>query len=267
VQAPLAQASITDLDRYCWPDPEHPLRTEGLKERVEALHAQGEYAIGSNIVGHGGLLEHGCYLRGTEQFLVDLMVEKELAAALLDRLTDLFISLYDRLLSIAGPYLDLVYWAEDFGSQTGMLISENLYLEFFKERHRRIFEFIKEHCPQAKILFHSCGAIYPLIEHLIETGIDVLNPLQPLATDMDPLRIKKEFGDRLCFCGAIDIQKALPGSVEDVEAEVKTRIGQLGPGGGYILAPANYIQNNTPAENVVHLCKTARKYGTYPLKV
>jgi uroporphyrinogen decarboxylase len=267
VQAPLAQASITDLDRYSWPDPEHPLRTEGVKERVEALHAQGEYAIGSNIVGHGGLLEHGCYLRGTEQFLVDLMVEKQLAAALLDRLTDLFIGLYDRLLSVTGPYLDLVYWAEDFGSQTGMLISEDLYVEFFKERHRRIFEFIKSRCPQGKILFHSCGAIYPLIEHLIETGIDVLNPLQPLATDMDPLRIKEEFGDRLCFCGAIDIQKALPGSMEDVETEVKTRIGQLGPGGGYILAPANYIQNNTPAENVVHLCEMARKYGTYPLKV
>jgi len=267
VQAPLAQASIADLDRYTWPDPDHPLRTEGLKERVEALHAQGEYAIGSNIVGHGGLLEHGCYLRGTEQFLVDLMVEKELAAALLDRLTNLFMGLYDKLLSVAGPYLDLVYWAEDFGSQTGMLISEELYMEFFKERHRRIFEFIKKRCPRSKILFHSCGAIYPLIEHLIEVGIDILNPLQPLATGMDPQHIKEEFGERLSFCGGIDIQKALPGSIADVETEIKTRIGQLGSGGGYILAPANYIQNNTPAENVVYLCEMTRKYGTYPLTV
>ena len=116
-----------------------------------------------------------------------------------------------------------------------------------------------------KILFHSCGAVYPLIEHLIEIGVDVLNPLQPLATGMDPLLIKNQFGDRLSFCGAIDIQKALPGSREEVELEVKTRIAQMGPGGGYILAPANYIQNNTPAENVVHLCRMAREYGVYPL--
>ena len=266
VQAPLAEASIGDIDGYTWPDPKHPLRTEGLKERVEALHAQGEYAIGSNIVGHGGLLEHGCYLRGTEQFLVDLMVEKEMAAALLDKLTDLFIGLYDTLLSVVGPYLDLVYWAEDFGSQTGPLISESLYLEFFKERHHRIFDFIKARCPQAKILFHSCGSVYPLIGHLIEVGVDVLNPLQPLATGMDPKAIKKEFGPRLCFSGAIDIQKALPGTKQDVETEVRTRIEQLAPGGGYILAPANYIQNNTPPENVVYLCETVHRYGKYPIK-
>lgn len=267
IEAPLAGATIADLDAYQWPDPNHPLRTEGLEKRVKALHAQGEYAIGSNIVGHGGLLEHGCYLRGTEQFLIDMMVDKELAAAILDRLTDLFIGLYDTLLSVAGPYLDLVYWAEDFGSQTGMLISSSLYEEFFKKRHRRIFDYIKSRCPQAKILFHSCGAIYPLIGHLIDVGIDVLNPLQPLATDMNPEKIKAEFGDHLCFCGAIDIQKALPGSLEDVEQEVRTRIAHLAPGGGYILAPANYIQNNTPAENVVQLCALARKYGKYPIGV
>lgn len=266
VQAPLAEASIDAIDGYAWPDPKHPLRTEGLKERVETLHAQGEYAIGSNIVGHGGLLEHGCYLRGTEQFLVDLMVEKELAAALLDKLTEIFIGLYETLLSVAGPYLDIVYWAEDFGAQTGPLISESLYVEFFKERHRRIFDFIKTCCPWAKILFHSCGAVYPLIEHLIEVGVDVLNPLQPLATGMDPQRIKQEFGRRLCLSGGIDIQKALPGTKQEVEAEVRTRIEQLAPSGGYILAPANYIQNNTPPENVVHLCEMTRRYGKYPIK-
>jgi uroporphyrinogen decarboxylase len=146
------------------------------------------------------------------------------------------------------------------------LISESMYVEFFKERHRRIFDFIKACCPQAKILFHSCGTVYPLIQHMIEVGVDVLNPLQPLATGMDPQRIKQEFGQRLCLSGAIDIQKALPGTKQQVEAEVRTRIEQLAPSGGYILAPANYIQNNTPPENVVHLCETAHRYGVYPIK-
>jgi len=267
VQAPLQQASLEDLESYPWPDTRDPIRVEGLAQRIKTLQACGEYALASNIVGHGGLLEHGCYLRGTEQFFVDLLAEKEMAAALLDKLTDIFIGLYDTLLEVAGPYLDLVYWAEDFGSQTGLLISEALYVEFFKERHRRIFAFIKSRCPRVKVLFHSCGAVYPLIRHLVEVGVDVLNPLQPLAAGMNPRMIKQEFGDRLCFCGAIDIQKALPGTLQEVEREVRARIKQLGPGGGYILAPANYIQNNTPPENVVHLCELARKLGRYPLRL
>lgn len=267
VQPPLKDADLDGLDSYAWPDTKAPIRIEGLEERVKRIYDEGEYAIASNIVGHGGLLEHGCYLRGTEQFLMDLLIDKEMAAKLLDKLTDIFIGLYDTLLSAAGSYLDLVYWAEDFGSQTGMLISEELYLEFFKERHYKIFNYIKSRSPQVKLLFHSCGAVYPLIHHLIDIGVDVLNPLQPLATGMDSGEIKKKFGDRLCFCGAVDIQKALPGNLEDVEQEVKRRIRQLAPGGGYILAPANYIQNNTPPENVVQLCKMAHKYGKYPLEL
>lgn len=263
--AVLAKASIEDLKTYPWPDIKDPVRTIGLKERAEALYSEGEYAIGSNITGHGGLLEHGTYLRGTEQFLMDLMIEKDFAHALLDRIMDVFIGFYDVMLSEVGRYLDIVYWAEDFGSQTSMLISEDLYVEFFKDRHRKIFEFIKSRAPRAKILFHSCGAIYPLIKHFVDIGVDILNPLQPLAAGMDTGKIKKEFGGRICFLGAIDIQEALPGTIEQVEEEVKTRISEMAGGGGYILAPANYIQNNTPAENVIHLVECVKKYGRYSI--
>ncbi len=266
VNPPLYPANIADLYSFEWPDPGDPVRVEGLKKRAERFHREGEYALVSNIVGHGGLIEHGCYLRGTDQFFMDVALDKKLVHALLARITDVFIGLYDVLLGEVGEYLDLVYWAEDFGTQTSLLLSPEMYREFFKHLHKKIFEFIKRKAPHVKLMFHSCGAVYPIVADLIETGIDILNPLQPLARGMDLDTLKQEYGNVISFCGAVDIQRALPGSLEDVEQEVKLRIRQLAPGGGYILAPANYIQNNTPPENVVHMCKTARSYGVYPIE-
>jgi uroporphyrinogen decarboxylase len=105
-----------------------------------------------------------------------------------------------------------------------------------------------------------------LIEDFIDIGVEILNPVQPLAAGMDSFGLKKRFVDQLSFHGGIDLQEALPGSKDDVRKEVETRIEAFGPGGGYILGPANHIQNDTPAENVILLYQYAREYGTYPLK-
>jgi uroporphyrinogen decarboxylase len=104
-----------------------------------------------------------------------------------------------------------------------------------------------------------------LIDDFIDIGVEILNPVQPLAAGMDSAELKKRYGRRLSFHGGIDLQKALPGSPDDVRREVETRIGAFGPGGGYILAPANHIQQDTPAENVVLLYRYAAEYGRYPL--
>jgi uroporphyrinogen decarboxylase len=114
-------------------------------------------------------------------------------------------------------------------------------------------------------MFHSDGQITPLLEDLIDIGIDVVHPLEPLP-GTDFLEIKKQFGDRIAFLGAIDISHALPGNEEDVIAEVQNRIRQLAPGGGYILAPSNHIQADVPPENVVTLYNTAQRYGDYPIR-
>jgi uroporphyrinogen decarboxylase len=266
-EPPLRGKSIDEIERFTWPDTKNPVRIKGLEERVQRLKQENEYAIVANHLATAGLLEWGGFLRGTEQFFMDLLIEKELAHFLLDKINEVFMGLYDLFLSVAGPALDILYWAEDYGSQAGLLVSKEVYREFFKERHARLFRFIKERAPHVKIQFHSCGAVSELIPDLIETGIEIINPLQPLAAGMDPASLKKTYGKRLCFSGSIDIQKALPGTLEEVEQEVKLRINQLGPGGGYIVAPANHIQDNTPPENVVHLSKMTRKYGNYPLSV
>jgi len=175
--------------------------------------------------------------------------------------------LYRILLDAVGPYVHLVQWASDYGTQDALFISPETYREMLKPYDKEIIDFIREHAPRAKKFFHSCGSIYPIIPDLIDIGVEVLNPLQPLAAGMDSARIKKEFGDRLCFHGAIDIQQALPGSLDDVERELRTRLAALAPGGGYILAPANHIQPDVPGANVVHLYRLAAELGRYPLEV
>lgn len=266
-EPPLRGKGIEDIEGFTWPDAKNPVRVKGLKERLARLKAENEYAIVANHLATAGFLEWGGFLRGTEQFFMDLLIEKELAHVLLDKINEVFMGLYDVFLSVAGPALDMLYWAEDYGSQAGLLVSRDIYREFFKERHAKLFRFIKEKAPQVKIQFHSCGAVSEIIPDLIETGIDILNPLQPLAAGMDLVSLKKTYGKNICFSGGIDIQKALPGLLEEVEEEVKLRIGQLGSGGGYIVAPANHIQDNTPPENVVHLSKMVRTYGAYPISI
>jgi uroporphyrinogen decarboxylase len=115
---------------------------------------------------------------------------------------------------------------------------------------------------------HTCGSVYRLLPDLIDAGVEILNPVQVSARDMDTRRLKAEFGDRLTFMGAIDTQRVLPfGSVEEVQDEVERRISHLGPGGGFILAPVHNVQADVPPENLVAMYRHARKVGRYPLQV
>ena len=133
-----------------------------------------------------------------------------------------------------------------------------MWEEYILPRHLRLNAAIRQF--DVKIMYHSCGAVYPLIGELIDKmGIDVLNPLQPRAAGMDPKRIKREYGDRLSFYGAIDIQETMPhGTPQDVWAEARERCEVLGHGGGYIMATAHYTQADTPLENLLALYHTPR---------
>ena len=129
-----------------------------------------------------------------------------------------------------------------------------------------MFAAIKERNPDVVVAYHSCGSIAPIVPDLIEIGLEVLNPIQPNAAGMDPAALKAAYGDRLAFFGGIDTQGVVPfGSADDVRAEVRRRIGELGCGGGYLLAPAHDIQPEVPTANVLALFEAAREYGAYPL--
>lgn len=142
--------------------------------------------------------------------------------------------------------------ADDLGAQNGPLISPEIYRKLIKPRHQQLISFIKKNS-KAKVLFHTDGGIYPFVEDLIEMGVDILNPIQVSAKGMDAKGLKKEFGDSLSFWGGIDTQKILPyGSTKDVEEEVKKRIDELAPGGGYILASVHNLQPDVPPEQYLH---------------
>jgi uroporphyrinogen decarboxylase len=262
---PLAQASLDDLERFPWPHPRAPGRTDGLLERVRFLHDKTDYAIAARPTPGFGVFEMCCVLRGDAQYLMDLVGDKPFARALAQKVTEVILGFYQVLLDKVGDYLHLVQYSGDYGTQRSLVMSPATYREMLKPFDAEIIRSIKGLAPRAKVMLHSCGAIRSIIPDLIEIGVDVLNPLQPLAAGMDSAKIKVEFGRSLCFHGAIDIQRALPGALEDVERELRMRLAALGRGGGYIVAPSNYIQPDVPAENVVHLYRLAAELGRYPL--
>lgn len=264
---PLKNATLEEIENFKWPFPDKNWDVSQLVQRAENLYKNTDYAIVAKaVMSGGGLLERSYYLRSIDDLFVDMSINKEVAHYIIDKVTEIEIALWDIYLKAIGPYVHIIQRASDLGTQLGLFISPKMYIEFLKPAEIKIISHIKKLAPKAKIWFHSCGAITELIDDFIDIGIDILNPVQPLAKGMDSFMLKKRYGKKLVFHGGIDLQKALPGSIEDVKKEVETRIKAFGPGGGYILAPANHIQSDTPPENVIFLYEYAKEYGKYPLK-
>jgi len=263
VDSPIRTATIADLDRYAWPDLAHPSRFMGLREKAKAIQDAGYAVVALSGVSP---FEQAYMMRGVEQWLLDLAGDPDFALALLRKITDLMKASVIRLLEEAGDYIDVVVTGDDLGSQTATLISPRMYRRMIKPFHAEIYQEIKKRT-KAKVFYHSDGNIYPLLGDLVEIGIDLLNPVQVNAGDMgDTARLKREFGDRLSFCGAIDTGWVLPhGTPADVRAEVRRRIKDLGPGGGYILASVHCIQPDVPMENIIAMLDEAKAAGKYPL--
>ena len=264
---PLANATVESLDDYPgWPDPLDPERCAGLKEQTDHLYHDTDYAL----VGCPSMnmtWERAWYLCGFERLLVSLVNDLDFVHALLRRVTDLTKIALEQYLCVAGPYIQVIKMADDLGSQAGPLMSVKTYCNVVKPYHRELFSFIKKHT-KAKIFLHTCGSVYKLLPELIEAGVEILNPVQVSAKDMDTRRLKAEFGDRLSFWGAIDTQHVLPnGSIDDVKREVERRIADLAPGGGYIIAPVHNAQADVPPENILTMYRHARQVGRYPLQI
>ena len=265
VDWPLKDATIEDLETYRWPDPHDPGRTEGLREEAKRLREKTEYAVIADTPVLG-IFECGSIcLRGIERLMMDLILDKPFARALFDKLADVHIELYRQYLDAVGEYIDVIMVTDDLGGENGPLISPELYRELIKPAQKRLWQFIKDNTG-AYLFLHSCGSISKFIPDLIEIGVDILNPIQVAAKDMDTRRLKDEFGDKLIFWGGIDTQRILPfGSPEDVESEVKKRIADMAPGGGYVLTAVHNIQAGVPPENICMMYDAARKYGAYPI--
>jgi uroporphyrinogen decarboxylase len=261
-------ASIDDIDRLVrWPDLTDSRWMDGVADRARFLCEQTDYFVVMRMVASHGPFQTACDLRDTENFLLDMAIRPEFARTLLEKVTTVLEGLLELAMQAGGKYFDMIELpGDDYAGNTNTIMSPAMFREFVKPCLKRMVNVIKGHNPDTKIMLHSDGAITKLLPDIIDLGVDVIHPLEPLpATDLTA--VKDEFGKQVTFLGGIDISHAMPGSEEDVIMEAKRRIAQLGPGGGYILAPSNHLQADVPAENVVTLFETASQFGKYPIQV
>ena len=256
--SPLKDATIADLDDYPWPDPDAPSRYEGLADEARRLDKETAYSlVGASI--WSGPFQQCWYLRGMQKFLEDMILNPEFATALLERVTAIYTRLYENFLNAVGEYLDVVETYDDLGGQTGPLISPRLYRRIVKPAHGRLFAAVHAKT-KAKLFYHSCGAIKPLVDDLIEIGVDILNPIQPLPELMDPEELSARWGDRLIFHGGLDVQKLLyNGTPDQVRVSACRYLDTLGPE-RYIMSPTCPILPGTPPENLVAAFGVAENY-------
>jgi uroporphyrinogen decarboxylase len=250
VENPLKEPTLDALERMAWPDPAHPEEIKGLCEEVAGLRAKTDKAIVARCFS-GGLSDIVYSLRGMDNFLTDLFLNTVFAEALLDTAEQWFTAKCTAYMEAVGDFVDLFEYGNDYGTQRGLVMAPDLYRRHFKPRETRVFEAIKSRS-RAKVFYHSCGGIYDIIGDLIDSGVDILNPLQPNAAGMMPERIVGEFGRDLSFCGGIDVQHLLPyGTPEQVRDETKRVASIYNRYGGYILAASHCIQADVPPENVL----------------
>ena len=269
VYVPLADAtSVHDIERHLtaivtYDTPAHLDKSyEELAAQAQALREHSDYALVGFFGGH--ILQAGRVLRGWETFLMDLLVNKAFAQALMDRLLAAHLERLERYAATVGPYLDVIHFEEDLGMQDRPLMSPAVYREMLKPYHQKLFERARELC-DAFILLHTDGAVAPFIPDFIEMGVDAINPVQVSAAGMDIRKLKREFGRDIAFWGAgCDSQTIVPfGTPAQVADEVKRTIDILAAGGGFIFAPIHNVQPGVPAENTVAMFRTAREYGVY----
>ena len=257
---------VEQVEEYVWPDADDPSRMEGVVEWAKYLHEQTDYAVVGMVGGPWGVFEiceH--YMRGFDKFLIDLVRHRELAEAMMNKCMQLALDMNRVLLDEVGDYLDIIQVGDDLGHQQGLIISPKMYRDLIKPRHTKIYGDIHKRAPHIKVLYHSCGAIEPLIKDLIEVGVDILNPIQPLAFGMESRNLKTKYGEMLSFHGGIDLQRAMAesGTMEELREEIDGRLDALAPGGGYILAPAHNIQPDSTPEKILEIYDYALKKGRY----
>jgi uroporphyrinogen decarboxylase len=252
-------AGINDVDSFEMPDFKDEGRYEASKEMIEKYGK--EYGIMGGVACT--LFELSWYLRGMDNVMQDMMLNKDFLHAFLDKLLTW---VWDAGTILVNYGVDVLWIGDDFGSQDKMLISPELFREFFKPRYDKLFSHLRSLNPDVKFAFHTDGYNVPILQDLIDVGLDILNPVQPKS--MDPAELKKKFGDKLTFWGTIDNQGTMPfGTVEDVINETKLRLKTVAPGGGLILGPAHNIQAQVPIENIMAFYDTVKKYGSYPIQV
>ncbi len=259
---PLASAAVNDIADYPFPKGDDPSRFTGLRDEAKRLRDETPYAISTGI---GGVVYEICwYMRGLERWFMDTVENPAFCEALLDQTLAFWMGYYTEFMKEIGDLVDVVMIGDDIGGQSGPLFSPDFYRRVVKPRQKALVQHIKS-LTNARIWYHTCGSVVPLIPDLLDNGIDILNPVQISAVNMDPQKLKDAYGDKLVFWGGgVDTQHVLSfDTPEEVRQDVQKNVEILKRGGGYVFNSVHNIQAGVPAENIVAMFDAAHEFGAY----
>lgn len=256
---PLADLSTPEELQYV---PRPVISDEELKfleMRAKKLSENTEFAIMASFGGN--ILETGNSLRGFSCFMMDLATGGAFVEDLIGGIVETQLKNLSLFLQAVGSYVQIVQFGDDLGMQDRLIISRKMYQKYIFSGHQQLFQYVHQNSNCA-VFLHSCGSIRPLIPDLIAAGVDILNPVQTSAKNMDPRQLKEEFGKQITFWGGgCDTQHVLPFATPDEIADhVHDQIETFAPGGGFVFNQIHNIQANIPPENIVAMFDTALKF-------
>lgn len=259
-----------DLDKHMWAIPSPPWHLDIFnnddfkifKNNIKNLYEDTDYSI---LLSLGcNLFETGNFLRSMDNFLCDIYLDKNGTTRLLDKLVERNLKKIERVIEGVSEYIDILMFGDDLGGQDAPLMSPEVFREIFKPQYKRMWDYVHDNS-NCKVFLHSCGSIYRLIPDLIDVGLDILNPVQTSAREMEPERLKKEFGKDITFWGGgCDTRDVLPNKTpKEIKEHVKERIEIFSKGGGFVFNQVHNILADVPPENVIAMLEAAYEYGKY----
>jgi len=248
----LQNASYEELENYNWPNPDW-FDFSGFEKRLLPYK---EFCI---MASGASIFQHPTFLRGMDTFLMDLAIQPECAEYIMDKYTTFYLAFFDRMFAAAKGRIDIFRIADDFAMQSGLLISPEMFDEYFAPRLKKLYDLASGY--NIKVMQHSCGDVSTLIDRFIELGIDILDPIQVAAENMSLDDLLKKYRGHLCLHGGMDTQKFLPGATPlQVKEKVENILDMAGTRGGYILSTSHVLEGDVPVENILTMFDTGYNY-------
>ncbi|HSR13970.1 MAG TPA: uroporphyrinogen decarboxylase family protein [Thermodesulfobacteriota bacterium] len=257
----LEAPTLEDLNRFTWPKPSDIEDFAAWREKGKRLRQESDKAIVARVVP--GIYTLAQFMRGFESWMIDLMLHREFSDGLHERLAAIWIETVGRIVEALGENVDIIMFGDDFGLQNQTIVSPQMFRERLKPLMKKMVSSVKART-RAKVALHTCGSVFAYLDDFVDIGIDVLNPLQSNAKDMEAWKIKEKVGKRMALWGGIDTHGVLPGgNPDDVRKEVKNKIAILGKGGGYMLSADHNILTDVPPQNLITMFDAAVEFGKY----